>query len=62
MTPLDTNRLIRATSQEEDAPDKSLRPRSLREFIGQKPIRENLSVYIEAAKSRGESLDHSTLR
>ena len=58
MIPLDTNRLIGATSQEEDVPDKSLRPRTLKEFIGQKSIRENLGVYIEAAKSRGEALDH----
>jgi len=38
-----------------------LRPRYLREFIGQKKLKENLSVAIEAARSRGEALDHVLL-
>ncbi|MBO6239385.1 MAG: Holliday junction branch migration DNA helicase RuvB [Butyrivibrio sp.] len=36
----------------------SLRPRSLDSYIGQKKIKESLKIYIEAAKGRGESLDH----
>ncbi len=36
----------------------SLRPRRLAEFIGQRNVVENLSVYIQAAKKRGEALDH----
>ena len=39
----------------------SLRPRTLAEYIGQDKVKENLSVYIEAAKSRGEALDHVLL-
>ena len=39
----------------------SLRPRSLSEYIGQDKAKENLSVYIEAAKKRGEALDHVLL-
>ena len=39
----------------------SLRPRTLSEYIGQDRAKENLSVYIEAAKKRGESLDHVLL-
>src|ERR1700744_6268651 len=38
--------------------DSSLRPQSLSEFIGQKTVRENLGVFIKAARTRGEALDH----
>lgn len=38
--------------------ETSLRPQSLDEFTGQKQARENLKVFIEAAKGRGEALDH----
>jgi len=44
-----------------DAPEASIRPRALAEFVGQKQARENLSVFIEAAKGRGEALDHVLL-
>ncbi len=43
---------------EEDGKDVSLRPRRLDEFLGQAALKENLSVFIEAAKARNESLDH----
>jgi holliday junction DNA helicase RuvB len=49
--------LISPEKRGEDA-DSSLRPQSLSEFIGQKAARENLKVFIDAAKSRGEALDH----
>ncbi|MGQ4273474.1 Holliday junction branch migration DNA helicase RuvB [Terrihabitans sp. B22-R8] len=42
----------------EDEGDSSLRPQRLSEFIGQKQARANLSIFIEAAKARGEALDH----
>ena len=38
--------------------DKTLRPRTLAEYIGQERIKENLTVFVEAASARGESLDH----
>jgi holliday junction DNA helicase RuvB len=38
--------------------DAALRPKTLSEFIGQQAARENLRVFIEAAKSRGDALDH----
>ena len=44
----------------EDA-DAALRPKSLDEFIGQQAARENLRVFVNAAKSRGEALDHVLL-
>lgn len=46
------------TVLEEDSTEGSLRPRYLREFIGQKNIKDNLSVFITAARQRKESLDH----
>ena len=46
---------------EDDAAEASLRPQTLAEFIGQKASRENLAVFIEAARGRGEALDHVLL-
>jgi Holliday junction DNA helicase RuvB len=43
---------------EEDARDHSLRPHTLKEFLGQKAMKENLEVFIKAAKARRENLDH----
>ena len=51
-------RLVTPLRREEDSAYASLRPRRLAEFIGQHQARSNLSVFIEAARSRGESLDH----
>lgn len=45
----------------EDSSEVSLRPRTLREYIGQHKVKENLSVFIKAAKMRGEPLDHVLL-
>jgi len=45
-------------AQGEDEHDLSLRPRKLSEFLGQKAMKDNLSVFITAAKQRAESLDH----
>jgi Holliday junction DNA helicase RuvB len=42
----------------EDAIDTHLRPQRLEEFIGQSKVKQNLRVFIEAARSRGEALDH----
>ena len=47
--------------EDEIALDSSLRPRLLSEYIGQDRIRENLSICIDAAKGRGEALDHVLL-
>lgn len=48
-------------NNEHDDADMSLRPKSLSEYIGQDKVKENLSIYIEAAKKRGEALDHVLL-
>lgn len=45
-------------NKEEVGIETTLRPRRLEEFVGQQKVKENLGVYIEAAKKRGEALDH----
>src|SRR5215471_5952130 len=46
---------------EEHQIELSLRPQVLREYIGQKKVKDNLSVFIKAARARGEALDHVLL-
>ena len=46
---------------EEERAENSLRPKTLEEYIGQTKVKENMKVYIEAAKKRGEPLDHVLL-
>ena len=53
----DPDRLLSGARKPEDI-DAALRPKTLDEFVGQKAARENLRVFIEAAKSRGDALDH----
>ncbi|MCD9027436.1 Holliday junction branch migration DNA helicase RuvB [Luteimonas sp. BDR2-5] len=47
-----------AASREDAAIDASIRPQRLADYLGQQPVREQMSIYIEAAKHRAESLDH----
>ncbi len=51
-------KLVTAERREEDAAEASLRPQLLSEFIGQERVRKNLGVFIEAARTRREALDH----
>lgn len=53
----DEERLISAQKRGEDT-DTALRPQSLDDFVGQAAARSNLKIFIEAAKTRGEALDH----
>src|SRR5271157_4763115 len=56
------DRIVSAVPVDDDSSfELKLRPQRLREFIGQKKVKENLDVAIEAAKSRGEALDHVLL-
>lgn len=57
------NRIVSAefSSSEDNDIEISLRPKSLDEYIGQDKAKENLSIYIEAARRRGEPLDHVLL-
>ncbi len=56
MTP--PSRLVTPERRNEDAGDTALRPQLLSEFVGQAQARKNLSIFIEAARKRGEALDH----
>ena len=53
------SRIVAPDMAESDIDEASLRPQTLSEFIGQTAVRENLSVFIQAARSRGEALDHT---
>ena len=53
----DQDRLLSASRRPEDV-DAALRPKSLDEFVGQHAARDNLRVFIQAAKGRGDALDH----
>jgi Holliday junction DNA helicase RuvB len=53
--------LAPALQEDEEELDRSLRPRKLRDFVGQERIKEQLSIALEAARSRSEALDHVLL-
>ncbi|MCF8010726.1 MAG: Holliday junction branch migration DNA helicase RuvB [Clostridiales bacterium] len=56
------SRIISAAEQKEDAEaETSLRPRKLEEYIGQQKTKETIKIFIQAAKERGETLDHVLL-
>jgi holliday junction DNA helicase RuvB len=58
----DSREILAGTALEEDAAvEPKLRPQSLSEYIGQNKVRENLSVFLAAARNRGEPLDHVLL-
>ncbi|KAB2857346.1 MAG: Holliday junction branch migration DNA helicase RuvB, partial [Bauldia sp.] len=52
------SRLVTPVVRDDDAPDATLRPQLLSEFVGQAQACANLKVFIEAARTRGEALDH----
>ncbi|MBR5280891.1 MAG: Holliday junction branch migration DNA helicase RuvB [Clostridia bacterium] len=58
---MEDERLLSVTQCPEDLEEASLRPRRFEEYIGQEKARNNLSVFIQAAKQRGEPLDHVLL-
>ena len=60
---MDEERLIspELTDLNEERMENSLRPKTLSEYIGQDKVKENMKIYIEAAKKRGEPLDHVLL-
>ena len=55
-----SERLVDQNLQSEDA-DAAMRPKTLEDFVGQQKGRENLAIFIEAAKKRGDALDHVLL-
>ena len=56
---MQTNPLTRPhDSEREDEFDRAIRPRLLADYVGQAPVREQMDIFIQAAKNRGEALDH----
>ena len=55
------NRIVASGYTQDDVNEQSLRPQTINEYIGQEKAKENLKIYIAAAKSRGETLDHCLL-
>ena len=58
---MEEERLIETKIVSEDTDETSLRPRRIDEYIGQKKVKENMTVFIEAARRRKEPLDHVLL-
>jgi Holliday junction DNA helicase RuvB len=55
------SRIVSGEPEPFEGTDRALRPQTLAEFVGQEPIKANLKVFIEAARGRGEALDHVLL-
>src|SRR5438045_1155390 len=55
---MQTDRIISPDQQENDPVDRALRPKHLRDYIGQESVREQMDIFIRAAKARSEALDH----
>ena len=58
---IETDRLIapEATSKREDVMDRAIRPKTLDEYVGQHAVREQMSIFLQAARGRDEPLDHT---
>ncbi|TAK72294.1 MAG: Holliday junction branch migration DNA helicase RuvB [Gammaproteobacteria bacterium] len=55
---MQTDRVIAPEQQENDPIDRALRPKYLRDYAGQKNVRDQMEIFIQAAKARGDALDH----
>lgn len=55
---LETDRIIAPEQQEADAIDRALRPKTLKDYVGQSNVREQMDIFIRAARARGDALDH----
>ena len=59
MSSIEDERLVSAASGgPDDVVDRAIRPRSLADYVGQEPVKAQLSIFIDAARARGEALDH----
>ena len=60
---IETDRLIapQADSPREDAQDRAIRPKTLEEYVGQQVVREQMEIFLQAAKGRSEPLDHTLI-
>lgn len=55
---IETDRIIAPEEQQSDPVDRALRPRLLREYVGQKSVSDQMEIFIQATKARGDALDH----
>ncbi|MGH8141619.1 MAG: Holliday junction branch migration DNA helicase RuvB, partial [Steroidobacteraceae bacterium] len=59
MNSVESERLVSAAAgTPEDVIDRAIRPRTLADYVGQEPVKAQLSIFIDAARRRGEALDH----
>ncbi|MFW6381999.1 MAG: Holliday junction branch migration DNA helicase RuvB [Bacillota bacterium] len=58
---MDQERVVTPEEKQDDEFDKTLRPKQLKYYVGQKKVKEKLKIFIQAAKQRGEALDHVML-
>ena len=60
---IETDRLVapETDSPREDAMDRAIRPRTLEEYVGQQAVRDQMSIFLQAARGRGEPLDHTLI-
>ena len=60
---IETDRLIAPEAQgpREDVIDRAIRPRTLEEYVGQKVVRDQMAIFLQAARARGEPLDHTLI-
>jgi Holliday junction DNA helicase RuvB len=62
VNPADEPRLVGASgAREEDAVDRAIRPRALADYVGQEHVKSQLTIFIGAARMRGEALDHALI-
>ncbi len=50
-----------ANRSEDDQVDRAIRPKALRDYVGQEQVKSQISIFIEAARQRGEALDHTLI-
>ena len=58
---IDIDRILTEKEISEDNIQRSLRPRNFKEYIGQQKLKEKMSIFIRAAQSRNEAMDHILL-
>lgn len=60
---IETDRLITPSTESprEEAIDRAIRPKTLEEYVGQRGVREQMSIFLQAARGRGEPLDHTLI-
>jgi holliday junction DNA helicase RuvB len=58
---IETDRIVSSSAKNEDVQDRTVRPASLADYVGQKAVREQMEIFIAAAKGRREALDHTLI-